>query len=175
MSSFGLILNLLLGGLLVAALALGLRLDRRLKALREAQAGFIKAVAELDQASARTRDGLEQWREATDEARELLHDRIEKAKVQTQRLDKAIAEAVRTPDPQPAPPQADPIPAQLLETLKAVRRLEAKAEPQPEPRPFPASSRSRAMIDDDLFEAGPHAGAVDLQRNLAAALGRHQQ
>ncbi len=57
MSPIALILNLLLGGLLVAALALGLRLDRRLRALRESQAGFIKAVNDLDQAAARTHAG----------------------------------------------------------------------------------------------------------------------
>ena len=204
--SVPLILNLLLGGLLVAALALGLRLDRRLKALRDSQAGFIKAVEELDQAAAKTRAGLNQWREATDEARELLHDRIEKAKVQSAKLEKLLAQ----PIPEPAAPRIEPARAEpsRVEAVRAeaARRVEPSRDPvrpaareaaqasDADPvlnltnrdilrrtpplreaaiRDFPKPSRSRAKVDDDLFELPePPLGAAGLQRDLAAALGR---
>jgi hypothetical protein len=150
------ILNLLLGALLVAALALGLRLDRRLKALRDSQAGFIKAVEELDQAAAKTRAGLDQWRQATDEARELLHDRIEKAKVQAARLEKLLAQPIAEPAAlRAAAPEA---------VLTLTDRDGPRRPPPPRQemglRGFPAPARSRARIDDDLFEQPEVPAAV---------------
>lgn len=191
MSPIALILNLLLGGLLVAALALGVRLDRRLRALRDSQAGFIKAVNELDQAAARTHAGLAQWRDATDEARELLHDRIEKAKVQSSLLEKLIRDSASIPEPsryaepvreparaptrepapslirraaaEPAMAEAEPI---LDLTARDARPIHAERQPRFAPAPRP-----RVAIDDDLFEAMP-TGAARLQHDLAVALER---
>jgi hypothetical protein len=80
MSPIALMLNLLLAGLLVMALAVGFRLERRLKALRDSHAGFTDAVAELDQAARRAELGLAALRTATDEALELLVGRIDKAR-----------------------------------------------------------------------------------------------
>lgn len=184
MTSTALILNLLLGGLLIAALALGLRLDRRLKALRESQAGFIKAVAELDQAAARTHAGLQQWRDATDEARELLHDRIEKAKVQAARLeqllDRPLPEA-RAPEPRPIDRLRERMEARRERPVAVSSALtdgdpEARAEALAAavlnltPRDALRSGIGRptrleprapvrpAGFDDDLFEAAPAAG-----------------
>ena len=211
MTPIGLILNLLLGGLLAAALALGLRLDRRLRALRDSQASFIKAVAELDQAAARTHAGLAQWREATDEARELLHDRIEKAKVQAARLEvlttqaeQGAARTVEAPRPErridadradlprserlAEPSRSIPeAPAFIREALREAARAASEAAvltlaprdvappAAPEPvvpfRAKPSPARSRAMVDDDLFEMAP-AGAARLQRDLASAVSR---
>lgn len=197
MSPIALILNLLLGGLLLAALALGLRLDRRLRALRDSQAGFIKAVADLDKAALRTQAGLQQWREAADEARELLHDRIEKAKVQIAKLDKSLLDAARTPEretprevtarepvldltrrdavrpgrgeaPQPAPARAEQLTREILARQPA--RAERGEAPRVE-RPRPEPVRSLAQLDDDLFETLP-AGAARMQRDLAASIGR---
>ena len=48
MSAIAIGLNLMLAGLLAAALMMGFRLNGRLKALRESHEGFAKAVAELD-------------------------------------------------------------------------------------------------------------------------------
>jgi len=198
MTSTALILNLLLGGLLIAALALGMRLDRRLRALRDSQAAFIKAVAELDQASVRTHAGLQQWRDATDEARELLHDRIEKAKAQTAKLEKLLAQPL--PEPRVAAPGPSAV-DRMMERMEA-RRAQRVAEPvlpaddaearaealaaavlnlspsdavrEPPPRlvrPAPReAARPSAFLDDDLFDSAP-AGAPSLQRDLASALG----
>ena len=58
MSAIAIGLNLMLAGLLAAALMMGYRLNARLKALRESHEGFAKAVAELDAAAARAEQGL---------------------------------------------------------------------------------------------------------------------
>ena len=51
MSPIALGMNLALAVLLLAALGFGMRLDRRLKALKDGQATFAGAVADLDQAA----------------------------------------------------------------------------------------------------------------------------
>ena len=164
MSIIALVLNLTLGGLLVAALGLGWRLERRLKSLRDSHQSFAKAVDDLDRAAARAEQGLADLRAATDEAAETLAGRIEKAKALAARLDGAIdrapapQSAARAPEPRPRPLRADLI----LEDAKprpALRPSAAVAPARPErplPNPFasPFSSpvRSRARLDDDLFD-----------------------
>ena len=76
-------MNLMLAGLLAAALMMGFRLNIRLKHLRDSHDGFAKAVAELDVAAARAEQGLADLRAATDEATDQLADRIEKARALT--------------------------------------------------------------------------------------------
>ena len=72
MSPIGLVLNLFLGVLLLFALMLGMRLERRLKALREGHLDFTKAVAELDQAALRTESVLADLRATTHQAQAVL-------------------------------------------------------------------------------------------------------
>ncbi|HWA63408.1 MAG TPA: DUF6468 domain-containing protein, partial [Caulobacteraceae bacterium] len=93
MSAVALILNLLLGALLVAALLLGWRLERRLRALKDSQANFTQAVADLDRAATRAEQGLADLRAATDEAAEALAGRIERARELSQRLDAVMSRA----------------------------------------------------------------------------------
>ena len=64
MSLIALGLDILLVGLLLAALAVGLRLNKRLKALRDSQAGFASAVRDLDAAALRAEQGLADLRAA---------------------------------------------------------------------------------------------------------------
>ena len=90
MSAIAIGLNLMLAGLLAAALMMGYRLNGRLKALRESHEGFAKAVAELDAAAARAEQGLADLRAATDEAHDALADRIEKARALTAKLDRQL-------------------------------------------------------------------------------------
>jgi septal ring factor EnvC (AmiA/AmiB activator) len=162
MSLVALILNLTLGALLVGAIILGQRLDRRLRALRASHNSFAKAVSELDQAALRTQSGLAELKEAAEDARTALAERIDTARALSERLDKQIAEAeakaefltkshaaIRAPRPillrtqVEAPAQAaDPAPAPMTEPAAA----------RPALRPFPVS-RSRAAVDDELFEA----------------------
>jgi hypothetical protein len=156
MSPIALILNLTLGVLLIGAMILGQRLDRRLKALRASHNSFAKAVSELDQAALRTQSGLNELKATAEDARTALAERIDAARVLSDRLGKLIGEAdakvevlsqaqarvsARTPRP-------------IL--LRSIAELEA-APAQPAPaaplaRTIPAA-RSRANVDDELFEA----------------------
>jgi hypothetical protein len=96
MSVIAIGLNLLLAGLLAAALMMGYRLNARLKALRDSHEGFAKAVADLDAAAARAEQGLADLRAATDEATDALADRIEKARALTAKLDRHIQDNGRS-------------------------------------------------------------------------------
>jgi hypothetical protein len=144
-------LNLLLVALLIAALAFGWRLERRLKALRDSHDGFARAVADLDAAAARAEQGLADLRAATDEAADSLAGRIETARVLAERLDQGVtASSTRLADDaeriaQPAPA---PAPAPVRERMVFAR---------PEPAVTP---RSRARVDDDLFEPDAEAGRL---------------
>src|SRR5437899_1101891 len=125
MSIIGLALNLLLAGLLVAALGMGWRLNRRLKALRDSHDGFAVAVRELNSAAARAEQGLADLRAATDEAIDLLADRIDKGRSVAAKLERLIDH--------PAVPQrhaaavADPVAERRLGALLAAAR-EARPE-----------------------------------------------
>jgi hypothetical protein len=191
MSPIALAMNMVLALLLLAALGFGIRLDRRLKALRDGQLNFAGAVADLDRAAQRAENGLAELRAATDEAIELLAGRIEKARELASRLDTHTANAARPverPAERPAqrPPERPllrPVAERDSAVRPAPRRLadlpmdEAEAaaedlllrltdaEPGQPPQPAPAlravriepraSARSRASVDDDLFDLSP--------------------
>ena len=145
MSAVAIILNLALSGLLLAALAFGWRLERRLKALKDSHDSFARAVADLDIAAARAEQGLADLRAATDEAAETLADRIEAAKTLATRLERGVS-ASSTPIAQ-SEPRPD-IVAPARPRVDFVR-----AEPV-------ATPRSRAKVDDDLFEPDADAGRL---------------
>jgi hypothetical protein len=83
----------LLAVLLGATLFMGLKLERKLKALRNSQAGFATAVRDLDTAAARTEAGLDALRYATEGARDVLIQRMEAAQAMALRLEELTAEA----------------------------------------------------------------------------------
>lgn len=230
MSAVALILNLLLGGLLLAALGMGWRLERRLKALRESQATFVGAVKDLDRAAARAEQGLADLRAATDEAAESLASRIATAKTLSAKLDTSISRAAAMPEPAPARSRADAraearadVRAEVRAEPRAESRFEARPgarferraeqfaerlaardlpsrdirddliledEPVAERRPFearleglrarlaaappptanlhPDPARSRARVDDDLFDEGAARSAARADLGLGA-------
>lgn len=184
MSLTAIALNGLLAVLLLIALAFGVRLERRLKALRDSHEGFAKAVADLDRAAMRAEQGLADLRAATDEAADTLSDRITKAQALAVQLDERLNRPMVTPPPAttraaveprssepraaaPRPMRA-PEPELPPETSRRLRAedfeklLDREARiPRDAPPPSAARSsapketpRSRARIDDDLFE-GP--------------------
>jgi biopolymer transport protein ExbB/TolQ len=151
MSIIAIGMNLMLAGLLIAALMMGYRLNVRLKALRDSHDGFARAVADLDAAAARAEQGLADLRAATDEAHDALADRIEKARALTAKLDRHIQAA----------PQATSREARELETSvervthKLGSILSAAREPRPERATRLAAlaiQPSRPRFEDDLFE-----------------------
>ena len=90
MSIIGIGLNLLLATLMAAALAMGWRLNRRLKALRDSHDGFALAVREMNTAAQRAEQGLADLRAATDEATDQLADRIEKGRALAIKLERLV-------------------------------------------------------------------------------------
>jgi hypothetical protein len=167
MSIIGIVMNGLLVSLLLAALTVGLRLNKRLKALRDSQDGFASAVQQLNTAAARAEQGLADLRAATDEATDLLADRIEKGHSLAARLDRMLehaparAEAV-LPDPEtmerrfgallaaarevrtPPPLRREPLPAAARST-PPLRQAAAPLRQAP-------SLRRPADPDDELFD-----------------------
>jgi hypothetical protein len=165
MSPIAIAMNLVLGLLLLFALGFGMRLERRLKALRDGQATFAGAIADLDRAAQRAERGLAELRAATEEAVDLLGGRIEKARELAAKLETMTSDAARPiarPAARPTRPAADmPLARAEAEAedlvLRLTEREAAAARPgRLDPR---IAARSRANIDDDLFESAPRAAA----------------
>lgn len=182
MSLIAIGMNVLLAGLLIAAMAVGLRLNKRLKALRDSHEGFEIAVRELNTAAVRAEQGLADLRAATDEATDMLSDRIDKGRQLAARLEKLISAAPELPRalaaerPMPrAMPPVDPVAPrpqdgaeQRLSNLLAMARSRVAAQETARPAPQPAAEleplvgraplpgrRIASTPDDDLFEDAP--------------------
>lgn len=164
MSIVAVVMNVLLMVLLVAALTFGWRLERRLKALKDSHEGFARAVADLDTAAARAEQGLADLRAATDEAADTLAARIETAKALAARLEQgaglaserasAPATTLQELKEQAAASRDRVLPHErVLEPRE--RSVEAFVRHEPTTTP-----RSRARVDDDLFEPDPEAGRL---------------
>ena len=93
MNPISLAMDGLLAVLLLTAVAVGVRLNGKLKVLRESQTGFVKAVGDLDLAAARAESGLSALRAATQEAHDQLLTRIDTARTLAARLDRAAEDA----------------------------------------------------------------------------------
>lgn len=145
MSVAAIVMNLVLSGLLLAALAFGWRLERRLKSLKDSHDSFARAVADLDTAAARAEQGLADLRAATDEAADTLADRIEAAKALAIRLERGVSASSTSTV------QTDDRPAVVAPARE--REPFVRAEPATTPR-------SRARVDDDLFEPDADAGRL---------------
>ncbi|MGN6422345.1 MAG: DUF6468 domain-containing protein [Asticcacaulis sp.] len=89
------IMDLILMGLLLAALGFGVRLDKRLKALRAGQEAFAQAVRDLDDAAIRAHASLKELRADADETQDLLHGRVIAAREALNKLESQIARAER--------------------------------------------------------------------------------
>ena len=98
----GIVLDAVLMLLLVCALGYGVRLEKKLSALRAGQLAFAGAVTELNQAAGRAEAALASLREASQET-DMLHDRIVKAREVKQQLEVLMVRApVRETAPAPA-------------------------------------------------------------------------
>jgi hypothetical protein len=178
-------MNLILAALLVAAMVVGLRLNKRLKALKDSHEGFEVAVNQLNLAAARAEQGLADLRAATDEATDMLSDRIEKGRALATKLEKLVSAAPELPRAMPAErPQARSMPSvnppprpnsaeerlgallamarsRLAEKEAAIEAPPAQAAYAPiaeEPlvgRPPLPGRRITSLVDDDLFEDAP--------------------
>jgi hypothetical protein len=116
-------LEVLLAVLLLATLFFGVKLERKLKALRQSQAGFASAVRDLDGAAQRTEAGLDALRYATEQARNVLVERMDAAQAMALRLEELTGEA------------ADAALRAEAAALSATRAAIPPPPPRPEPRP----------------------------------------
>lgn len=176
MTIVGIAMNLILAGLLLAAMVVGIRLNRRLGALRDSHEGFETAVRDLNLAAQRAEQGLADLRAATDEATDTLSDRIEKGRALAIRLERLVSSAPELPTIVPSDrgytarsmPSAMPVresaAEQRLSTLMAVARARLEAEAAPasvvqadDDRASMRTSAARrlAILDDELFEDVP--------------------
>lgn len=178
----GMILDGVLMLLLVAALGYGVRLEKKLSALRAGQQAFATAVTELNAAAGRAEAALASLR-ASGQETDLLHDRIVKAREVKAQLEALIARAPETPK---AAPQEAPKPvlvaarvpvAVTAEDERALRmatlaeRIQGMAPATRAPAPVAAIlgaltagrtanqaakqslNQSRRNLDEDLFAA----------------------
>lgn len=163
----GIILDCILMLLLVAALAYGVRLERKLTALRAGQAAFAGAVSELNTAAARAESALASLR-ASGQETDLLHDRIVKARAVKAELEALMSRAgplpvaapvvspvePRVPRPAPAITPVAAEPADRLLSSDQVDRftpvLQALAANQAAKQSL---NRARLSLDEDLFAA----------------------
>ncbi|MDY6924586.1 MAG: DUF6468 domain-containing protein [Pseudomonadota bacterium] len=179
----GLILDGVLMLLLVAALGYGVRLERKLTALREGQQAFASAVTELNSAAGRAEAALASLR-ASGQETDLLHDRIIKAREVKAQLESLIARgpAVAEPAREPAVARAAPPPAaaplapsaddeRALRMAALAERIQGLAAPAKARAPGGSNvaailgamtanqsakqslNRARRSLDEDLFAA----------------------
>jgi hypothetical protein len=164
-------LELLLAALLVATLLFGFKLERKLRALRDNQAGFIKALSELDGAAARTENGLEMLRQATDEARGALVPQIEAARDVARRLEQS------TSDAELAARRAEAAAESVQESARMLARAVPRRELRVEAPPAPVHAAPVPKVEQEpepalALEPSPRRGAPDFAALLAAATPR---
>ncbi len=143
MSPIAIGLDILLAALLCGALAMGWKLNGRLKALRASQADFAQAVVELDAAAVRAENGLTALRAAAEEAHDSLLARIDTARSLALKLEKAEMSADSA--------------ARRAEIAAAEVKAAAPVAPIASPRAEPRMALSRAGLRDLIDGAGSRA------------------
>lgn len=173
-------MNLLLAGLLVAAMVVGLRLNKRLKALRDSHEGFEAAVVHLNLAARRAEQGLADLRAATDEATDVLSDRIEKGRTLAAKLEKLVSAAPELPRAMPTDrpqsrgmPSVSPAPRPTagedrLAALLAMAR--ARLQEQEATRTGPDSRLDESGLDESrLADRAPPERTLSERSRLLSA------
>ena len=151
----GLILDGILMVLLVAALGYGVRLERKLSALRAGQQAFASAVTELNTAAGRAEQALATLRASGHET-DLLHDRIVKAREVKAQLEALIARGPAVP----ARPIAEEAPLEL--------RIAA-------PRPVPVAATAPVVTTADDERALRMAALAERIQGMAAPAAARAQ
>lgn len=161
----GIVLDGLLMLLLVAALGYGVRLERKLSALRAGQMAFASAVTELNVAAGRAEAALASLR-ASGQETDLLHDRILKAREVKSQLEALIARG----------PVAATVPAKQVPTSAPVVNLvapTASADDERAARMAALAERIQGMAPAAMRGAAPVAailGALNVDRSANQSL-----
>jgi hypothetical protein len=162
----GIVLDSFLMLLLVAAIGYGVRLEKKLTALRAGQLAFAGAVTELNQAAGRAENALQSLRAAGEEA-DMLHDRILKARAVKQELDVLIARQMRLPSPAPeAVRAAHPAPVPVRAAPAALKNPLIAGLPDDEDRAL----RMAALAERISGMARPAAVAAAPGRDNVSAI-----
>lgn len=166
----GMILDGALMLLLVAALGYGVRLERKLTALRAGQQAFASAVTELNAAAGRAEAALASLRSSGPET-DLLHDRIIKAREVRAQLETLItrggefsrpAAVADEEKPNRVPAAPAPIPARENDNDARAQRMAALAE---HIQALAAPGRTRADVAAIL-------GAMTANQSVKQSLNR---
>ncbi|CAN5416690.1 hypothetical protein BH10PSE1_BH10PSE1_07640 [soil metagenome] len=165
----GIVLDSVLMLLLVAALGYGVRLEKKLTALRAGQLAFAGAVTELNQAAGRAESALISLRQSGEEA-DMLHDRLMKAREVKTQLEMLIARAPVSVPQAATPVAAAPEPLRIEPVARPI-----VAAPRPVIAPVTTPDDDRALRMAALAErihgiSKPEAAAPG-RDNVAAILG----
>ena len=105
MSLVSIALDSILFLLLIFALWYGMRLERRLKELRNAYSGFATAVVDLDASAAKAQKALNDMRQTSESTQDLIHERVltareltAKLEVQVERAERVLAQLEKIPN-----------------------------------------------------------------------------
>lgn len=155
----GMVLDGVLMLLLVAALGYGIRLEKKLSALRAGQLAFASAVTDLNTAAGRAEAALASLRASGHET-DLLHDRIVKAREVKTQLEALISRSGATPkiaQPVPEMKPGSPPPVHQEDTEDSERALRMAA----------LARRIQGVAPATVPARGPVGGV----NNIAAILG----
>ncbi|WP_295185391.1 DUF6468 domain-containing protein [uncultured Brevundimonas sp.] len=153
----GMIMDGVLMVLLIAAVGYGIKLERKLAALRAGQLAFAQAVTELNAAAGRAENALATLR-ASGQETDLLHDRIIKAREVKAQLETLIARA---------PAMA---PARIVEDEPVHRATPAALAPAPAATEDEARAERMAALAQRI--QGLASPASNRRNEAAAPAGR---
>ncbi|MCW0046020.1 DUF6468 domain-containing protein [Brevundimonas sp. BT-123] len=153
----GMIMDGVLMVLLIAAVGYGIKLERKLAALRAGQLAFAQAVTELNAAAGRAENALATLR-ASGQETDLLHDRIIKAREVKAQLETLIARA---------PAMA---PARIVEDEPVHRATPAALVPAPAATEDEARAERMAALAQRI--QGLASPASNRRNEAAAPAGR---
>ena len=145
----GMIMDAVLMLLLVAAVGYGVKLERKLSALRAGQLAFAQAVTDLNAAAGRAENALATLR-ASGQETDLLHDRIIKAREVKAQLETLIA---RAPASAAAPVRVAE--EELSLRVEPARRAPAAAPVAPSPEDEARAERMAALAERIQGLTGP--------------------
>ena len=165
MSSIAVTIEMMLGMLLLAALFVGIRLDKRLRALREGEAGFALAVDELNTAALRAEAGLAELKTTIRQAEVDLGDRLQDAKAASARLQQNLAKAGEA---------SDRLENLIVRAPIAARTATPAPAPQAEPAPRPSRvAEVRPQGEPGVFNLTRPVSRADM--GVAAAASRERK
>ena len=161
----GMIMDGVLMALLIAAIGYGIKLERKLAALRAGQMAFAQAVTELNAAAGRAEAALATLR-ASGQETDLLHDRIIKAREVKQQLEVLIA---RGPVAAPVHVQQEaPARAEVVRPPVAVAASPAGVVNDDDERARRMATLAQRIQGMSAPAAAPRAGIPAGRDNVAA-------